>query len=73
MEIQKFVSSYNGLDFESKKVALLSTQRVEVSRLEHTFLEDCDKLEATINANLEAQHACDKIAIREKHYQVSPV
>lgn len=71
MKVQEFVSSYKGQDFDSKKADLLSAQLMEVSSLERIFLEDCARLEASITADLEAKHARDKIATRERHYQVS--
>ena len=71
LEMQDFMSSYDGEDFEKKNADLISTHREELSNLERVFLEDCDKLEASVIAELEAKHARDKIAIKEKHYQVS--
>ena len=73
MKVQEFASSYNGLDFEDKQAELVSMQQVELAHLEQLFLEDCDKLKSSITAELETKHAYDKIALSERHYQVSPI
>lgn len=68
--VQEFISSYGGQDFESRKMDMLHTHDKEISCLEHTFLEECDKLKASITAELESKHAHAKIETREGHYQV---
>ena len=72
MEMQEFVSSYKENDSDNKKAELLSNQRMELSSLEQKFLKECNQLEASITAELEAKHANVKINTRERHYQVSP-
>ena len=72
-EMQDFVSGYDKDDFEKKKTDLLTRHQEDLSNLERQFLEDCDKLEASVTAELEAKHARDKIATKEKHYQVGSI
>lgn len=71
-EMQELMTTSGEQNFDSSKTDMHNKQLMEASRLEKKFLEDCDQLEASIIADLEVKHARDKIATRERHYQVSP-
>ena len=55
---------------EQKKAELLNKQQMELSDLKQKYDRDCEHIETSTKADLEAKHARAKLDMREKHYQV---